>query len=59
MTQPDHREVFWSVPLAELSSCFSEGLPFSPGFSGGSASGEKWVKVPTPFTLGAEGVVRD
>lgn len=59
MTQPDHREVFWPVPLAELSSSFSEDLPFSPGFSGGGSSGEKQVKVPSPFTLGAEGLVRD
>lgn len=58
MTQHDHREVFWSVPLAELTSSFSEDLLFSPGFKGGSATGEKWVKLPSPFTLWAEGIVR-
>lgn len=52
MTQPDHRVVFWSVPLAELSSSFSEDLPFSPGFSGGSAWGRSGLKYQILSPLG-------
>jgi len=46
ITQLDHREVFWSVPSAGLISSFSEDLPFSLGFNGGSASEEKGLKYP-------------